>query len=254
MSDSTKRFSNRVENYVKWRPFYPPSIVDAIQERCRMTPDWTIADIGSGPGNLARQFLRFGAKVIGVEPNREMRAAGETLLAGEPRFLSVDGTAEQTGLDDRSVDLVTAGQAFHWFDMAAARREFQRILREPKWVALVWNERPLIETSFFLEYEALHLEFPDYLAVRHRDVAGRSQIAEFFAPNDLTELTFPNEQIFDREGLRGRLLSSSYAPSAGDPNSEPTIAKLDAIFDRHAVDGRIVFPYNTRLYLGELPD
>ena len=141
MTDSTTYFSGRVESYVRYRPSYPPAIIDLLVEDCGLSRDWIVADIGSGPGNLTRLFLDYGARVYAVEPNQEMREAGERLLGALPGFTSVDGTAEATGLPEASVDLVTAGQAFHWFDSQRAGTEFRRILRPPQWVALVWNER-----------------------------------------------------------------------------------------------------------------
>ncbi len=141
MIDPAQRFSSRVDNYIRYRPSYPAAIVDTLERECRLTPEWVIADVGAGPGNLTRLFLDNGARVVGVEPNREMREAGERLLRGYPTYTAIAATAEATTLADTSVDLVTAGQAFHWFDQTRARQEFARILRAPRWVALVWNER-----------------------------------------------------------------------------------------------------------------
>ncbi len=150
MIDPTQRFSSRVDNYIRYRPSYPAAIVDLLEKECGLTPEWVVADIGTGPGNLTRLFLDNGARVVGVEPNREMREAGERLLRGYSTYSSVAGTAEATTLANASVDLVTAGQAFHWFDQARARREFARVLRAPRWVALVWNERRVDSTPYMV--------------------------------------------------------------------------------------------------------
>ncbi len=253
MSDSTTRFSNRVENYVKWRPSYPIGVTTSLAKLCGLTPDWQIADIGSGPGNLTKLLLDFGARVVGVEPNREMRAAGETLLRAYPSFLSAPGSAEATGLADASVDLVTAGQAFHWFEVGAARREFQRILKEPKWVALIWNDRPAAQTPFLAAYEQLlRTRTRDYLNVRHQDRANDAVIGEFFGTGGWRQAVLPNEQIFDAQGLRGRLLSSSYAPLEGESGHEEMLIDLDRIFDEHQADGVVHVHYDTRIYIGKL--
>ena len=148
MSDSTRRFSSRVDNYVKYRPSYPPEVVELLAAECGLTPGALVADIGAGTGLLAELFLQNGYRVLGVEPNREMRQAGERLLGDYPHFTSIDGTAEVTTLADKSVDIITAGQAFHWFDREKARAEFARILRPGGWVALVWNERRVDATPF----------------------------------------------------------------------------------------------------------
>jgi SAM-dependent methyltransferase len=255
MSDSTTRFSNRVENYVKWRPSYPAAVIDELRAACGLMPEWTIADIGSGPGNLSRLFLDFGAAVIGVEPNKEMREAGDELLNDYPKFSSVDGSAEQTGLADTSVELVTAGQAFHWFDPAKARREFQRILKEPKWVALIWNGRVLDRTPFHADYERLLRTYAkDYLQVAHQGVASAEAIESFFAPNPVRHIDLPYEQVFDAAGLRGRLESSSYTPTSGEPGYTEMIAETDRIFAEHATDGVVHFLYDTSIYVGRLSE
>jgi SAM-dependent methyltransferase len=249
----TRRFSNRVEDYIRWRPSYPPQVIELLRDACGMTPDWTVADIGSGPGNLTRLFLENGNVVIGVEPNAAMRAAGERLLAGYPRFTSVDGTAEATGLPDGSVDLTVAGQAFHWFDVAGARREFRRILREPPWVALVWNERRLEGTPFLVAYEALLHRFgTDYAAVQHRSGQDPAALTAFFGTDRYRVASFPYAQRFDYAGLEGRLLSSSYAPAAGQPGHEEMLRELRRIFDETNGDGQVAFDYDTKVFYGQL--
>src|SRR5438309_4282171 len=133
--DSTKRFGNRVENYVKFRPGYPPELLSFLGEAIGLTAAWAVADVGAGTGISAEIFLRHGNEVWGVEPNAAMRAAAERGLTEWPKFHGVAGTAEQTGLPDGSVELVTAFQAFHWFDPGTARREFARILKPGGWTA-----------------------------------------------------------------------------------------------------------------------
>jgi SAM-dependent methyltransferase len=251
--DPTKRFSSRVANYVKWRPSYPAGVIDALVEAYGMTPDWTIADIGSGPGNLTRLLLDFGAKAIGVEPNEEMRLAGDELLKDYPNYSSVGASAEATTLPARSVDLITAGQAFHWFKVDQAKAEFLRILKNPGWVALIWNDRPMSGTPFLDAYERMLLTHsPDYRKVRHQDTASDEVIARFFAPNPFQQIVLPNEQVFDLDGLRGRLWSSSYAPLPGQPGHDEMAEEIVRIFDAYNDNGVVHFLYDTRIYAGRL--
>lgn len=247
----TGRFSSRVEDYILYRPSYPSQIMPLFARECGLSAESTVADIGSGPGFLTKLFLDFGCAAIGVEPNKEMREAGDRILAQYPRFASCDGRAEQTGLAGASVDLITAGQAFHWFDAQAARIEFRRILRPPRWVALTWNER-LVTGEFLAGYEDLMRRYaPDYEKADHRRIdAGR--ITEFFEHPDWKLATFPNVQHFDWPGLLGRLDSSSYAPNRDDPAYEPLIAELKSLFDAHQNTGRVDFLYETKLYYGRL--
>src|SRR5258708_29430755 len=127
MTDTIERFSNRVANYVKYRPGYPREIVGFLEAKCGLTHESVIADIGCGTGISSRMFLENGSRVIGVEPNAAMRAAAEEYLAGFPNFMPVDGTSDRTTLPDASVDLVVAAQAFHWFEPEKTRPEFGRI-------------------------------------------------------------------------------------------------------------------------------
>ncbi|HZS04687.1 MAG TPA: class I SAM-dependent methyltransferase [Blastocatellia bacterium] len=252
MTDSTHRFSSRVDNYIKYRPTYPPAIIETLREECGLKPASVIADIGSGTGILTELFLRNGNPVFGVEPNPEMREAGERLLSGYSNFVSVTGTAEATTLPDHSVDLVTAGQAFHWFDRAKARVEFARILKPDGWVALVWNERLVSVTPFLADYEEWLMRYAtDYAQVDHRQI-DESMLAEFFGSRSFRLKTFPNRQVFDLDGVKGRALSSSYVPEAGHPHFDEMLSALEQIFQKHATEGRVSFEYETRMYFGQL--
>ncbi len=252
MRDVTQRFSTRVENYIKYRPSYPPGVLDTLRERCGLTQTSVIADVGSGTGILSEVFLRSGNVVYGIEPNREMREAAERLLSDYPNFHSLDARAEATTLPDGNVDFVTAGQAFHWFQPAEARSEFERILKPGGWVVLTWNIRQIDTTPFLRAYEQLLNTYgTDYAEVHHRGNATEDIIEQFYG-NPPQLAVFPNSQSFDFEGLKGRLLSSSYTPEPGHANHEPMLQALRAIFDEHQVGGRVTFEYETRLHYGHL--
>lgn len=249
--DSTKRFSSRVADYVRYRPSYPPELMPWLAVECGLTPQSVVADIGSGTGFFAALFLRWGCQVFGVEPNLEMREAGEDFLAAEPRFTSVEGRAESTGLPDGAVDLVAAGQAFHWFDRAAAREEFRRILRPAGHVALAWNER-LVDSPFLEVYEAVLVRYsPDYQRVDHRQVDSGAMDG-FFGPGRWKQAAFPNQQRFDLTGVLGRLHSSSYAPPPGSEAYLLTNEAVERAFADYQEDGMVTFRYLTRIYAGTL--
>ena len=224
--------------------------MDCLTLEAGLTPDCVIADIGSGTGILSEKFLKNGNTVFGVEPNDEMRAAAERLLHTHAAFKSIKGTAEDTTLAAGKVDMVVAGQAFHWFDRDACRAELARILKRDGWVALVWNTRRTDTTPFLEEYEGFLRAFSiDYRQVDHRNVTAES-LAQFFPV--FRKRVFPNLQNFDYEGLKGRLLSSSYAPLEGHPNFEPMLRELGRIFAEYQVGGLVQFLYDTELYFGQL--
>jgi SAM-dependent methyltransferase len=250
--DPTGRFTDRVEDYARWRPGYPLEVLDALRADLGLVPGQVVADIGSGTGILSRLLLDNGNVVYGVEPNRAMAAVAEAELAGSGRFHSVTGSAEVTSLPDASMDVVTAGQAFHWFAVPEARTEFRRILRPTGGVALVWNLRRLDSTPFLRDYEAFLRQWStDYGAVSER-YANPAALRELFGEGGWREHRFDSAQLFDFDGLRGRLLSSSYTPKEGDPRRAAMLAALPGLFAAHARDGRISFDYDTRMFVGRL--
>lgn len=249
--DSKERFTDRVDHYARYRPGYPPGILDVLRRECGLTRESVIADIGSGTGILTKVFLENGNPVYAVEPNAAMREAAEASLKQYPRFRSVDGSAEATALSGSSIDFIAAGQAFHWFDVEAARAEFLRILKSGGWVAVLANER-LPDSPLQRDYEALLRKYgTDYDRVSAAYPKYR-QMADFFGSLPFSQKSFPNAQVFDFNGLRGRLLSASYAPANHHPNHAPMLAELRKIFDAHEQDGRVRFEYSTQLQYGQL--
>src|ERR1700691_6366917 len=247
VQNPTQRFSSRVDNYVRYRPGYPREVLDLLKKECGLTADSVIADIASGTGIFTQVLFENGIRVFGVEPNAEMRRAGEEFLRSYSRFSSIAGTAEATTLPEHSVDLVTAAQAAHWFDREKARREFVRILKPGGWCVLLWNERRTDSTPFLREYEQLLLTYgTDYQEVRHERTT--DAVNEFFDPAPYQQRVFEMRQEFDYAGVEGRLLSSSYAPGPEDSQHAPMLRELRRIFDVNAVDGHISFEYKTRLY------
>jgi SAM-dependent methyltransferase len=250
-SNATSRFSDRVENYVRYRPGYPAEVIQALKAECGLAPSHVAADIASGTGIWTRMLLENGNPVFAVEPNAEMRQAGERLLAAFPKFTSVAGTAEATTLAEESVDLVTAAQAAHWFDRERARHEFVRILKPGGWLVLLWNERLTGSTEFLRDYEQLLLTYgTDYQDIRHEHTT--DAVNEFFDPAPFQARVFEMRQEFDYAGIEGRLLSSSYAPGPEHPQHAPMLRELRRVFDANAVEGRATFEYKTRLYFGRL--
>ena len=251
-SDAKQRFSNRVADYVRYRPGYPEEILPLLKAWCNFRAEHPVADIGSGTGLLSKLFLDFGNRVLGVEPNAEMRAAGEEFLGSYPKFTSIAGSAEATTLASDSVDFVAAGQAFHWFQMPAARGEFHRILKSGGRVLIIWNELLFDETAFQREYEALLLRFGTDYARVSESYPRAEQMLEFFGANDFTSHSLPHFQEFDFDGLSGRLRSSSYAPPPGHPQFEPMMNELRKLFDAHHQRGVVRMEYRTRVYAGKL--
>jgi ubiquinone/menaquinone biosynthesis C-methylase UbiE len=249
--NTVERFSNRVKNYVKYRPTYPPQILDLFREQMNLRKSSIIADIGAGTGISSRMFLEHGNSVYGVEPNAAMRGAAEEFLKNYPLFKMINGTAENTNLPDASVDFVVAAQAFHWFNREKTRAEFKRILRENGYAVLIWNERQLDTNAFLREYEKLLIKFgTDYETVRHDNI--EEKVLQDFFQVDFKRATYENAQTVDYEGLKGRILSSSYMPDETDSNFEAMINEMQRLFAKYAENGKIQILYNTNVFYSRL--
>lgn len=248
MADNTKRFSDRVEDYIRYRPHYPIEVLDILKSDYLLTPQYTIADIGSGTGISSELFLNNENVVYAVEPNMEMRLAAESLNKGYSNFISIDGTGECTGLPDSSIDLIICAQTFHWLDLSLAKKEFWRILKPEGKVVLIWNERS-IESDFQKEYEeTLYRCVSAYKEVTHRNIS-EGTLSEFFTPRTMVKHPLPNFQDIDLNGLIGRMMSSSYIPKEGQEHLR-LISEITQLFHNHQIDGKIRFEYKTNVYVG----
>jgi SAM-dependent methyltransferase len=252
-ADAKQRFSNRVADYVRYRPGYPAALLDLLRAECDLRSEHVIADIGSGTGLLSELFLKNGNRVFGIEPNAEMCRAGEEYLREYKDFTSVAGSAEATTLPEACADFVAAGQAFHWFEPKKTRAEFRRILRPQGWVVAIWNFREM-ETPFAKAYEDILVKYgTDYARVRDSYPQGHDA-QSFFLGGEFLHHALPNVQFLDWDGLAGRLRSSSYVPQEGHANFAPMMDALRELFRRYQENGRVRVEYATHLYAGRLPN
>jgi SAM-dependent methyltransferase len=249
VTNSTERFSNRVDDYVRYRPDYPVDVLKYLEDRFGLNTGKIIADIGSGTGISTALFLRAGYTVVAVEPNKEMREKSVELLQHFPGFTAIGATAEHTGIRDSAVDAIIAGQAFHWFDAEKAKNEFRRILRADGIVALIWNERKTV-SPFETEYDELIVRHgKDYIKVDHRNIHSQD-MDRFFYPQTCELKIFDNHQDFSFDGLKGRLLSSSYVPAKNETGYTEMIRDLENLFGKYNEHGLIRINYDTRLFSG----
>ena len=251
-ADSTQRFSDRVEAYLAGRPRYPAELVTHLETIWALPRTGIVADIGVGTGLSAEPFLAAGHRVIGIEPNAPMRAAGVEYLARFPAYEARDGTAEATGLAPGSVDLVIAGQAFHWFEPGQFRAESRRVLRPGGWGALVWNDRDLTGTPFLAGYEALLLEYGnDYQAIRYKH-QGTDAIPVYFGGQAPVAWAFRHRRDMDWAMLAALAGSASYLPAPGQPRHAELMTALRALFDANAAGGRVEMRYTCRVHAAPL--
>lgn len=243
-------FSGREQIYHRFRPRYPTALIDVLKAETGLDTFHTVADIGSGTGISSERFINNGNRVFAVEPNREMRLIAEDNFGDNPLFFSVQGTAEVTNLDDSSMDFVTAGQAFHWFEKEKAKAEFKRILKPGGWCVLFWNIRRKDVNEFAAEYEA----FVDKCAAEYRGPGGgkareEKNLREFIDLN-FRRFIIPHQRSLDLEGLIGNLFSASYMPLAGEPSVPDIENEVRKLFGRFQQNGVVTFPLETEVNMG----
>ncbi|MBF0547581.1 MAG: class I SAM-dependent methyltransferase [Candidatus Riflebacteria bacterium] len=251
MKDPIERFSDRVENYEKYRPSYPTQVIETLRTILNLHRDSVVADIASGTGIFSKLLLECGFKVLAVEPNEKMRLSAEKALAGNPLFVSVIGEAEKTNLEDSSVDLITCAQAFHWFRRTETRKEFKRILKPEGAVALIWNQRKT-DSPFMQAYEIfVRKHAPEYTSVNHTNIE-KPTIIDFLGAKGYKTFSFENSQRLNREGIIGRTLSTSYIPGPDQPGHIEMMKDLSDLFTKFEENGIVNFDYDCYLYLGTM--
>ncbi|WP_341831439.1 class I SAM-dependent methyltransferase [Sphingobacterium thalpophilum] len=245
--NSIDRFTDRVVDYEKFRPCYPNEIIQVLKEQIGLDKKWLVADIGSGTGLSTQLFLENGNDVFAVEPNREMRESLLHHFKTYRNLIALNATAENTSIESGCVDLIFAGQSFHWFDREACKREFARILTENGRIVLVWNQRDP-DDAFQQEYEDFLLShIPSYQSVSHKNISD-DDLKQFFGSRSMTKVTLPNQQILDLRSFLGRVRSSSYFPKEQAEN-KTLYDDLRTLFDKYAIAERIVFKYITEIYI-----
>ncbi len=252
--EPTARFTDKAKYYHAGRPGYPKEVLTIVKNVTNLTPDPSsiIADIGSGTGKLSEVFLKVGNTVIGVEPNKAMRDIAELKMKDYENFISIDGTAESTSIKDHSVDLITAGQSFHWFNVPKTRKEFQRILKPDRYVVIVWNNRNAEISQFFREYKTLLNDFgTDYHEVTKKKIR-KKDFSDFFGTDNYERFLRPNRQWLDYESLRLRLLSTSYIPPEESDSYPLMIQRLKELFNKYQIDNFVELDYETEMIIGKI--
>jgi SAM-dependent methyltransferase len=242
-------FSSKVSDYVASRPDYPAALFAALREKCHLQAASVVADIGAGTGLLTQDLLAQGYAVTAVEPSDSMRAAADQALTNFPAYSSARGTAEHIPLPNACVDLITAAQAFHWFDIKAARAEFLRVLKPTGKVALIWNDR--------LEDDPLHAGLNDIFARHGGAKRGamlahdeRSEVPAFFGASTPVELSWPHEHHLSETALLSLVFSRSYMPARDSELGQQACQQVGALFQSLATGESIAVRYNTVAIIG----
>lgn len=250
--DPKSRFSDRVADYIRYRPSYPEALIDFLEMEGDLQEGDRIADVGAGTGKLTELLLKRDRTTYAIEPNQEMRAAAYSLLSKYPNFQTLNGSAESIPLLDGEIRLLTIAQAFHWVDAKKFRQEAKRCLADGGQAAIIWNSRRN-DLPFMRDYQQMLIEMvPEYELTREKS-DDLEKIRTFFGHDQYIRKVFPYRQTFDWEGLQGRLMSASYCPKPSEPGHIPLMTKLRSLFDGYEKNGQITFVYDTVVYLGAIP-
>ena len=240
-------FTHKSDDYSRFRPSYPDSAIDWLAEQ---NPDAIVADIGAGTGIFTCALLRRFQNITAVEPNAAMR---EKLSMQLPQIFCTDGSAEETKLPDKSINLITVAQSFHWFDADKFKQEALRILQPDGKVAIIWNTS--IDCDFTMERNLVCQKYcprfsSGYAGKRSPAEGDRYLQQEFFRQVEIT--SFRNDFQMDLEIFEGNIRSRSYALMPGDKHYQEFIAEIRTVFQHHARNGIVIEPQETQIYLGTL--
>jgi SAM-dependent methyltransferase len=242
-------FSAKVADYMASRPDYPDALFDLLVQRCPPAAVSQVVDVGAGTGLFTQGLLARSYPVLAVEPNPAMRAAADAQLRGHSGYRSAEGSAEAVPLPDRSANLITAAQAFHWFEIDAARRECQRLLVPGGLVALVWNDRVLedpLHRAFDEVCEAFGGKRRGAL-LAHED---RSRVPSFFDRGSAETLSWPHVQKLDAAGFAALAFSRSYMPLRDSSAGRQVAADMQRIFETFAHDNHVAVRYRSVMTIG----
>jgi SAM-dependent methyltransferase len=250
--NSKEKFTNKVADYVKYRPSYPQELIDYLVNEVGLSKSSAVADIGAGTGILTKLLADKVSKIFAVEPNMNMRMACMQLCSGFDSFVAVDGSAEDTTLADNSVHFATVAQAFHWFDRQKTKAEFQRILKTDGKVILIWNSR-VPESELIKENDELcRMLCPEFSGFSGGSDVSPEAYSDFYKNGYCEYRVFENDVVLTLESYIGSSLSASYAPSEKEVNYKPFIDGLARLFSKYSCNGNLLLPNKTRCYVGEV--
>lgn len=247
------KFDGKGEIYKKYRPDYPRELLDWLYSDGGFSAESVVADVGSGTGIFSRCLLERGSRVFAVEPNGDMRKKAESTLGKYSGFVSVAASAESTGLEENSVDFVTAAQAFHWFDREKFRLECRRILRPVGKVLLLWNTKDTSSELVRGIAEVSSRFCPSFSGFSGGiDFSDSSKEFSGFFSGEYISKFFKKDFALDKERFVGRCLSSSYSLKEGDEGYSGYVSAIENLFDEYSRDGVIFIPNFTCCYMGSV--
>lgn len=239
MEENVRRFDGKVAEYARYRERYAPEILlPLLRDWCGLTPQWKVADIGAGTGLLSDVFVANGNHVFAVEPNAEMREMFARLHEDLSLIEIVDGTAENTSLEDRSVEIVAVGRAMHWFDTERAMEEFRRILKPGGWIAIIAFGRAQAGREENEAFEKVLRERATDNADSHAGYTVYRRIEDYLA-SDFLRKEISGTMSLDWDELLGMTMSLSHAPRVEDEKYLPFERALREFFDHYATDRRV---------------
>ena len=249
--DNTQNFNGLANDYTIGRPTYSNAFIESLYSQHGFTEQSVIADIGSGTGKFAKQLLDKGSFVYCIEPNDDMRKCATKELCKYRGFHTIDGTATETKLDEKSVDHITTSQAFHWFDVALFKKECKRILRNNGSVFLIWNMRDMSSEINQVSFEIYSKYCPNFKGFGGGIQKDDIRIKQFFE-DKYEYVEFDNPLFYHKNKFISRSLSGSYSLKNGDDNYNEYINALSNLFEKYSKDNVLTMANKTVAYIGRL--
>lgn len=250
--NSKAKFTGKSSLYDRYRPGYPKRFfIELFTKYISGNDNFVIADIGAGTGIFTELIASIGTDIIAIEPNDEMRAILKERMEDFKQVTCLNGSAENSGVGDKSVDIVTVAQAFHWFDAVAFKKECQRILKKNGLVMLIWNSR---DHSSNLNKETAKISkkyCPNFQGFSGGINIERLDLHQFFS-NGYEHYAVSNPLKMDKEHFIGRNLSASYAPKKEDIFYDEFVDELGFLFEKYSKDQTILVPNDLHVYVGAI--
>jgi ubiquinone/menaquinone biosynthesis C-methylase UbiE len=241
-------FYNKANEYALGRPTYPEEIIQKLKE-LGIGEHSVVADVGAGTGLLTRLLTKLGCTIYAVEPNEDMLHACKQYCEDYSDIEFIPAPAENTQIQAHHLDAIFVAQAFHWFDKARAKVEFQKILKEDGYVIYLWNDMQL-EGAF----EKAYIQLLNQYQVKTTAAIAKfdpDQDKRIFLGQPFEKLNYTNQQVLNVEELIANATSLSYTPTKLSDNYHEFVQQITNLFNVHQEEGQVILHYQTEMCIGQ---
>ena len=248
--DNINKFNKMQNDYSKYRPNYSNEAIEYILNLQNVDNEFKVADIGAGTGKLSLPFVKRGLKLYGIEPNKDMYEKLLENMKEYSDFFGILGYSEKTYLDNKSIDLIVVGQAFHWFNIDEFKIECKRVLKDDSYIAILYNNGDYSKEVINKIHELSRRYCPEYKGSSGGLYNNEDIFNNFF--KEYNKIIFKNDYKLTLDQFIGLNFSASYAPKENEENHDIYLSKLEEVFNTYQEDGYLTMPNNTILRIGKI--